>query len=1256
MFFYKQHKSFTYTFSGCLLFVFLIAPYLIKSQNTAVAHSVKPITATFVEQDIEFNDLPIISNVIRIKNNNAKTYTFKVKLSLPLGWSTINNPDKEYSLSPNDSLFVPIRIMTKKEFAAGGTKYNISAFISTVEGRQMAIANFRAGRPKINDWQIHVLPRPRIYFLNNENEAPFQINVSNYGDEPQELMLSMNKIGKDFIVTDGAGNFNKKSYHEFTLAPISDSTMQFIAKVQKPDRNLVRIDNYGYIPNAVESERHFGLYIRAAEVGAKPGKVVNKSKKIDFVKLGNSINFIKLSDATRISQHGSATIPLTMIANINNILGQQPTMNTVFNGNTPVNAKSSLYYFVSSNFVHYKVNSQTTANAAGVVTYNHQKAFVSVGSNVGLSLDNLRGIVNGRGVAAGYRFTPKQTIGVQYLRTGKSFFDYRTTTIGSAYSMRLSKFRFNIGYNNITDTAKNFTHTVNSNMSILIRKSHNLSLNGRVSNVNFGGVSTTNLMYGATYSFRYSKNRGNTSIGYNYSEGNGNIALGGLRPEKTRNYRGTLMNSYRFKSGVKLQLMNNYNNFIIPALAPATNGVNNILFNNVFTIQPKVKAGWNYLPGVYVMYSNLNSERQLSEGVQLNVNMSNLDAYYRMGFFAKAGYNQVLNHPELGTFFTGQFNVVQAYRTWTVIMRYAYGPTNRGNMVYALEKARRYPQTLGVSVNNQYQFRNPHFLWENTANYNFINVNQRSNLGLFSQLYYYTNSGWRFDVNISYNLNIAQNNKYVYVQGAANNFVIEEGPKTYTPTFQLGAGVKKDFAIPIPKKWRKTQFCNAHFKTFLDINGNKKFDTGEIPLENVVIRMNDYEVLTNQNGEAQFINMKFDSYKLQLLSLVDIGAWFPVVGDSIEVCGPEMIYIPYSKGVEVLGNVMIDREKYSAGMIEDLDVSRFKIYLVDSMGNNISAITDNRGNFKFYVPYGHYRLTFDEKMLGENFELAENDIELDLVDGMESYYHTFFIIEKKRRVKKKKFGADGSVTETMEEADSYNQKGSLNGNEVGPYKNANKKFGGFDDENGAGKSGGDKQKENVENLKTFDGTKTDEDKKKGSGQQQNEAVENFQTFGGAGDKDKFKSSSGSAVGSGINWAQMDSLINILIGKADVADGLSAADLAKIEESKVSKGDLSKFADRTVYTIQIGAYSNGLPRNLLAEILNLDVKVESFVDPKDGLTKYFTGYFNSYAEAQAAREEIESRGLEGPFLIVINNSEIMSVQDLLKKQQVDKIGE
>lgn len=974
--------------------------------------SKKPISATFLFSDVEYEEMAVISNVLKVKNNTGKEYIFTINLSLPTGWRSLNSPEKKYTLSANDSVFIPIRLLTSDKAAKGGIKYNINVFIATNEGKQMAVTGFLAGRPKKSNWQMHILPRPRIYFLNDENAAAFQINLSNEGDEEEQVILSMNKIGRDFIVSDTSGKFLKRNFMEFTLPPFSDTIVPFNIQIQKPQRNVKRIDTYGYSPNSLEEERHYGLFFKATQIGIKLGKGSSKNNKVDFVKLANSIDFVKLNDATRVNQYGSAVIPLTMIANINNILGQQPIMNVLFYGTTMLSKKSRLNYSLQTGFTYYKYNNRTISGTNGIISYYHEKGFVSIGSGVGLNFDNLRGVTNGRGIAGGYHITPKQTVGAYFVRNGQSFLNYQSTSFGASYGLKFNKMRFGLGYDRTNYTTGAFSNGVNANLFIPIGKNQSVGAIGQFAIVNFSGILSNRDYFSIYYNAHYLKGKGNTGLSYSYREGNSGFASGILINDANKNTSVALTNSYRFKKGLELRLTDNYNIYTIPGFPQ-----NNILFNNVltFALPPKSKVSYN--PGIYLNYSNYFSEKLLSSGLQLSVNTYNPEENFRLGFFLKGGYNKLLNYPELGTFFTAQTNTFLSYRTWNLYLRYFYGPQGVTNIVYTLSNQRRYPQYFSAALTNQYQFKNKHFLWENTLNYNYMNVNSRHSMGFYSQLFYFTNSGWRFNFNVSYNYNISDSYKYSYLPGSTNNYYLEPTDKKLkNQNFQLGVGAKKDFAIPIPKKFRKTRFCNANFKVFLDINGNKKFDIDEIPLENIVLRMNDFEVLSNVKGEASFINMGLGLYRLQVLPLVDVGAWFPIVTDSILVTGEAVIYIPFSQGVQILGNVHIDREKFSSDIQENLDVSRMKIFLVDSTGKVITSVTDNKGNFKFYVPYGKYTLKFDEKVLGTGFELAQNDIAIELQDGMESYYHTFFIIEKKRKVINKKFGPDGKVIETEDKS------------------------------------------------------------------------------------------------------------------------------------------------------------------------------------------------------------------------------------------------
>lgn len=1007
----KKNNSGCFTYSvkglGYLLSAFLFLQALVTySQQTppATASSPKKMLAHFTYSDIEFTNITVVSNVLRITNNTGKSVNFSVKINVPHGWTTLNKSDKSYFLVNGDSMFVPVRVITNNKWAKGGTKYNITAFITSDDERYTTLTTFKAGRPKISDWQISVIPRSRIYMLNDENSAAFNIDLANNGDEAQDLILTTNQIGKEFVLLDSAGRIRKKNYSEYTLRPFSDTLIPYTMKLQQAQRNVRRIDNYGFNPLQVLQQRSYHLFVKASEIGAIPG--TSKSKQV-------AVNFLRLTNSLPFNPHGSGTIPLTMLATINNVLGQQPIMNLTFTGNNKLNEKSQLTYALQTGFNSFQYTDQVYKNINGNVIYNHTKGYVMAGTGVGNNIPNLSGIVYGKGISGGYRLTSNQLISAYYVRTGASFINYVAATLGAAYSLNLKRFRFATTYGRSIIAATNTgSNIIGSSLGFPIGKYQNLNVGGGMV-LNDGGV-IANTRYNIGYSVRYLKGRGLSTLSYSRTEN------GGFITNNIKNTNIGLGSSYQLKKGYGLSFQSNYMMLQTGQSTLAQiNYYDNVFWNNTLSIRLPPKGKVTYTPSLYCNYSYFVPEKLLSAGGQMSVNTYNLVDNFRLGFFVRGGYNKLLNYPDLGAFFSAQTNVYVNYRTWTANLRYAYGPTGVRNASYYLTQQLDYPQTLGGSLSNQYQFKNVHFLTENSFSYNYLNVNQRNSLSLYSQLFYYTNSGWRFGINTTIGYTLSASYRYTYTPNGGSNFTLEDtGKKTKSSSFQMGMNIKKDFNIPTPKRFQKSRYYVTSFKTFLDVNGNRQCDANEIPLENVVIRLNDYEVLTNSMGEAEFTNVNNGTYRLQVLPLTDIGAWFPVISDSVVIGSTGVICVPFSKGVQILGSVELDREKFSADIANNLDISRIKIFLTDTAGAVITSITDNRGNFKFYVPYGKYTLRMDEKILGNGFQLAENDIPLEFTEGIESYYHTFFIIEKKRRVKNKKFNADGTVTVTESEAGS----------------------------------------------------------------------------------------------------------------------------------------------------------------------------------------------------------------------------------------------
>ena len=92
-----------------------------------------------------------------------------------------------------------------------------------------------------------------------------------------------------------------------------------------------------------------------------------------------------------------------------------------------------------------------------------------------------------------------------------------------------------------------------------------------------------------------------------------------------------------------------------------------------------------------------------------------------------------------------------------------------------------------------------------------------------------------------------------------------------------------------------------------------------------------------------------------------------------------------------------------------LDLSKIKISVTDSTGKSFYTLTGTGGEFQFYVPYGKYILNMDETILDGNFSLAQNNVNVNLKEGSESLYYSFYVIERQRKINIKKFDSNGAV-------------------------------------------------------------------------------------------------------------------------------------------------------------------------------------------------------------------------------------------------------
>lgn len=972
----------------------------------------------FSDSTIVLKKGEIISNLLCIKNNTDLTKEFYLELSKPSTWNVITNTNKLFTLNPNDSVFIPIRIHPKFSSMKGGTFYSINLFILNTEGRNLGSTRFFVSKPKVSKLILDVLPRSRIYFLNNEQTTNVTLNIKNLGDESQNLNLSWKVIGSGLSVSYDSNNLNR-SFIDFSIKEDQDSNFTFVSTLMVPDLNFKRVDLETYNANQIFESRKYNIRFSAVETSnASIRNGTKKTSNAELRKLGNSIDVVKLSNIHYMNPFGSAVVPIIWNSNLFNLVGIQPMLQNTFRTNFILPNQASVNGIFQHFFSFYSPSDQTFNNISGIVSYMSRPLDVLLGGPSFFRDPILMGISTGyagsRGINTSLRPNDRFEINA-FLGRNQSVFTNRPNSgfsFGSGVSFKPNKnLKSSFGYSQYNNTLLNrrlqnipvgFRYKLNSKHTFqagfavvnLTDSLNTNSVNSTIGNnwrLNYTGRFFENKL---TQTFTFLKRdftAGNLSGSFRTSyviRSMSNIDLEKLRIQVVS---GFFQNNFLSRAGA---ITENYT-------IPTTVNINVKRFKKIRTF-----------PSIYHTYTKVGIANSHQRGIVINSNVFNYEKNTLLALSIRAGYNSysdTLRKPEI---FNAQAFIMFNYHNFSANIRYMYGPLNFFGVQQFHYSTTRYPQYIFSSVNKQHVFSNPKIVGDFSLNHSWNNILHNHNIGLTPQLYYFAKSGWRFNVMAFYNISATNSDRatefYQFQNSSSSNTENNQNILLST-NFNFSVGVRKEFGIPVPKKFAKAFYSDVTFLAFLDFNGNKVFDIDEIALENIVIRLGGYEVITDANGKAFFKNVQQKKYESLFIPLIDLNGWFTSVKDSIDINEFSTVYIPYTRGVKIEGKVEVDREKYSLDIAGEIDLSRIKIFALDSIGNFYSTLTDLEGYYSFYVPYGKYTLNFDESILSDKFNIAENEIEIDLIEGLNGFYQSFFLFEKRRVAKKKRFDKDGNL-------------------------------------------------------------------------------------------------------------------------------------------------------------------------------------------------------------------------------------------------------
>jgi len=1029
----------------------------------------KPLSCSFTKSEQILGDEGTITNVLMVKNNNGITREFYLEVTLPTGWKTMNSSNKLYKLDPDDSLFIPVRIIPNKILMKGSTKYNINVLVVGTDGKAHAICSFFAGKPRKTDWDISVLPRSRIYFLNGQDNVPLSLYVANKGEEDQQLNVSWNFLGRGIgLMVDSVSN---KSFIDLKISKDNDTTINLTAKINKQDLNYSKIDIESYNPFNDFESRKYRINFKAVEpfyrqekgiknltpFGFQEGKEnpyrpqsggVSKSVNADLIKLSSSVDFVKLSNKNYLNpNNGVGSIPIIWYSNLFNVLGMQPMWSNTFISKFSPKDSITIYSNIQHFFTFYSPSRQTYQNLQGNIFLTSPKIDLNVGQGATIIeplLSNSRGFSNVSGSGIGISYKPINAIKLGAFFNQAPLFSLNPTNrnygLSISYLNKSNRFNTALGYTLsefLLTSRQVHTITTGFNYKINIRN----QIRGNITYVNsvdsIGSISQSSrdaLNWFFSYNGSFFNNKLSQSITASYF----NIFL----PNNAFNTNIFVNNNTRWQGnrfGIQINNSASYNRSI------RNNQIYQILqipSNLNFWFKNRGKI--SFIPNLFHVFVTDYNASMHQTGLSLNTSNFNYEKNLRFALNFRGAYNFFKDSINYSPIFNANAFFMIGYRTYGANIGYSYGHNNFGAVKQFLNNPTTYPQFIFVSLNKQHVFpRFKQFVFDFTTNYSWNNITYAHNFSISPIVYFFSKKGWRFNASLFYNLN-ARNPElsrqfYVY-QGTGIQLPEVEPGLQYANNFNLQFGLRKEFGILLPKKWRKNFYSNPTFIAFLDFNGNRIKDKDEVALENMVIQLNGHEAITDKEGKCQFINVEQKRYFFNVIPLTDIDGWFSFRKDSVDITPSGVYYVPFTKGVKIEGTVLLDREKFTEDILGELDLSKIRIFTTDTSGNTYSTLTDRKGNFSFYVPFGFYALSMDESVVSDRFIIAQNNIPLELEEGIESYYQAFFIIEKRRRVKKKKFNEKGELV-FVEEVE--NNEGRPNKNKK--VKDANEELGIFNE-------------------------------------------------------------------------------------------------------------------------------------------------------------------------------------------------------------------
>jgi hypothetical protein len=906
------------------------------------------------------------SNILKVVNTDSvKELNFRLLVSHPNNWKFLGDKSFIYSLKPLDSIFLPIRLIPATDFR-GDVRYFISCFIEDAD-KEVVInsLSFQISKKLKSEWELSVFSKERtifknkLYLKNHEKELNVNYNIHNVGTEDEDLIFKIETLrAENLTFMDSLNKPLKNTVFYYPLAKYRDTTLSFNVLIKDRVRNMKRIStDYADLNNKLEKYQILA--------STKQNKFFNTGEKKNSM-----LTIVHLPNSIKEHPYSKRVYPLSFYSTISNI-GFKPIFNNLAFGSALLKNKALLNYrlqhfygfgnkfsfqdlFLSISYSknRYSINTGPL-NAAQVqgrgvrVTNKFNKFQLSNSVVVAPRLSNPRGL----GVQSSIRYRPFSWLGLS----------------GSAGISLL-------------DSNRQRTNVINLGIDLGITENQTISLDYSQFGINstnpINSISGVSRFVFLNYRINYLKNF-MTSLGTSFN--NPVIGAVGFAGQRRRNLT---HNTNYVKNKWNITLINNY--VSVDSISPLFLGY--FRLNNTLRVQGEL-FGKHFQPQFFHNITRTSVRRLINQGVQHSFSKVDNNRNILHSFQFRLG-RQILTSLDTNVLSstnpTVALNYNLRYRTWNIIASYLRG------VVSGIYSNSNNINNFFTTVSNQYQFKNPRWIINNNLS---MRLNSRISFSYNPRLFYFTKNDFRLSLQPGFNWTKNRQNEAFFV--GMENMQIPASSSLF-----LNFSIQKDFAIANPKA--EKIFSTVKVVTFFDHNGNQIIDNNEEIIENVIVEMGNNQCMTNKKGEAIFYNVfKDSSYNLKITPIEDVRDYFPNYNNKINTIKDTTLFIPFVKGVTIYGEIYVDKDIYSSSFGNNFDLSNLRVSAFN--GLDVHTLTDSKGKFEMYVPYGEYTISIQNDIFGNKLKALENNFEVVLNESVNKIFVSFYLVEKRKKITIKKF-------------------------------------------------------------------------------------------------------------------------------------------------------------------------------------------------------------------------------------------------------------